>query len=273
MPKRKVFFLSDRTGITVQMLGHSLLTQFPGVDVDRVTIPFVDTKEQMQKVLARIRQSAAEDEAQPLVFTTLVDTDLLHMLDSAEVHVFDFFDTYIPMLEREFGTTSSHSVGRAHGMGDLASYKLRVDAVNFALRHDDGVGIEGFHKADLVLVGVSRTGKTPTSLYLALQFGVRAANYPLTDEDMTTQRLPPGLVAVRDKLFGLNIEPERLRQIRAERRPDSRYCSMQQCRFEVQWAEHLFKAHRIPYLNTTVRSIEELAAGIMSQMGLQRRVY
>lgn len=273
MAKRTVFFISDRTGITVQMLGHSLLTQFAEVELERVPIPFVDSPEKVQEVVRRVRAAAEADAAPPLVFATFVDPELSAQLERAGARVLDFFASFIPALEQEFSAVSSHAAGRAHGMGDFVNYSRRVDAVNFALGHDDGVGLGSLDKADVVLLGVSRSGKTPTSLYLALLFGVRAANYPLTDEIFDSAGLPSSLRGCKRKLFGLSIEPERLHQIRSERRRDSYYSSLKQCRFEVQWAESLFRTENIPFLNATVRSIEEIAVAIINQMGLKHRVF
>jgi regulator of PEP synthase PpsR (kinase-PPPase family) len=271
--KRKVFFISDRTGITVQNLGHSLLTQFPEVEVEQVNLPFVDNPEKMELVLQRVLASSGPNGEMPLVFASLVDGALRAMLGRSGVPVIDFFQAFIPILERELGTPASGFVGRAHGMVDVASYNQRVDAINFTLGHDDGTGLQSLSGADLVLVGVSRSGKTPTALYLALQFGMRTANYPLTEEDFESPNLPKYLRPVRDRLVGLSIQPERLHQIRSERRPNSPYASLQQCYFEVQWAERLFQAHQLPFLHTTVSSIEEIAVSIMNRMGLQRRVF
>jgi len=273
MAKRTVFFVSDRTGITVQMLGHSLLTQFPEVEVEQVSIPFVDTTEKMQEVARQVRAAAQSDAAAPLVFATSVDPELAVLLERAGGRVLDFFGSFIPALEREFSAVSSHAPGRAHGMGDFVNYSGRVDAVNFALSHDDGVGLESLDKADVVLLGVSRSGKAPTALYLALLFGVRAANYPLTEESFDSAGLPASLQLRKRKLFGLTIEPQRLHQIRSERRRDSHYSSLKQCRFEVHWAESLFRTENIPFLDATVRSIEEIAVAIINRMGLKHRVF
>jgi len=273
MTKRTVFFLSDRTGITVQVLGNSLLTQFANVEMDRVAVPFVDTPEKMDEVKRRIAGAAEADCLLPIVFSTVVDSALLASLKTCSAPVFDFFDTFIPSLEREFGQASSHSVGRSHGMDDFKTYNRRVEAVNFALAHDDGIGLRTLEKADVVLTGVSRSGKTPTTLYLALQFGVYAANYPLTEEDFSSPRLPKVLEQVRSRLFGLSIEPERLHQLRSERRPGSAYAALSQCRFEIQWAERLFQSEKLPFIKTTTRSIEEIAVAIINSLGLERRAF
>lgn len=273
LAKRTVLFVSDRTGITVQNLGHSLLTQFPEVEVERVNLPFIDSEAKMQAVLDRIQALTLRDGRPPVVFASLVDSTLTGRLQAAGALIIDFFQAFVPTLEREFGVDSSHTVGFAHGIGNGADYARRVDAVNFALSHDDGLGLRSLDQADLVLVGVSRSGKTPTSLYLALQFGIRTANYPLTEEDFPNPGLPAGLQGMEGRLFGLSIQPERLHQIRSERRPDSEYAALRQCYFEVHWAERLFQSRDIPFVHTTVLSIEELAVTIINRMGLERRMF
>lgn len=273
MAKRTVLFISDRTGITVQNLGHSLLTQFPGVEVERVNLPFIDSEEKMQAVLQRIERIRELEGRPPVIFASLVDVELEARLQATGARIIDFFQTFLPTLEQEFGVVSSHKAGYAHGIGDAADYARRVEAVNFALSHDDGLGLRSLGQADLILVGVSRSGKTPTSLYLALQFGIRTANYPLTEEDFEHNDLPKSVQGLETRIFGLSIQPERLHQIRSERRPDSDYSALRQCYFEVHWAERVFQAKRIPFVHTTVLSIEELAVTIINRMGLERRVF
>lgn len=270
MAKRSVFFISDRTGITVQAMGHSLLTQFPGEEFDWFAFPFVDTVEKMRHIVELIRAAKAKEGAPPVVFSTLVDVPLYRLLKESEVKIYDFFATFIPSLEQDFGVDSTHAAGRTHGIHDEASYDQRVAAVNFALAHDDGIGVESMERAEVILLGVSRSGKTPTTLYLAMQFAIFTANYPLTDEHFPHPCLPNELQKYRHKLFGLSIESERLHHIRSERRPNSHYASLTKCRQETQWAERLFRQEKIPYLNTTTRSIEEIAVAVINRLGLRR---
>ncbi len=270
---RTVFFVSDRTGITAEMLGHSLITQFEGIEFKRVTLPFVDTHEKAELVAERIRQTGINDGARPLVFSTFVKNDIRDIIHIPEAHVVDFFEAFIEPLEAELGKESSHTVGKSHSIENFHEYNARIEAVNYALAHDDGIKPSDLDSADIVLVGVSRSGKTPTCLYLALQYGIKAANYPLTPDDFGQPGLPKALLPSKHKLFGLTIVPERLSQIRAERKPDSRYASIDNCRYEVAEAEAIYRAAGIPHLNTTSKSIEELASTIVHKFNLARRVY
>jgi [pyruvate, water dikinase]-phosphate phosphotransferase / [pyruvate, water dikinase] kinase len=272
-PRRTVFFVSDGTGITVEMLGHSLLTQFEGIEFQHVTVPFVDTVAKARACVARIDDAARNGGARPVVFTTLVNGEVRDVIRAAGAFVLDFFEMFLDPLEAELGAKSSHTIGRSHSALDTKQYTNRIDAINFALAHDDGVSSRDLDKADVILVGVSRSGKTPTSLYLALKFGIRAANYPLIPEDFDRLQLPSVLDGYRPKLFGLSISPERLTEIRHERRPNSRYANLDNCRFEVQQAEQLMQREGIRWADSTTKSIEEIATTIMQDFRLERRVY
>ena len=271
--KRSVFYVSDRTGITAEMLGQSLITQFESVHFDRHTLPFLETLEQVQKAIATINKAGIKDGRRPIVFSTLINEELRLEIRKADALVLDFFEIFMSPLEAELGAPSSHAVGKSHGTGDINTYTERINAINFSMSHDDGVSSKGLAEADIILVGVSRSGKTPTSLYLALQFGIKAANYPLIPEDLDKQKLPEALGAYRKKLWGLSIRPERLHQIRSERRPNSSYASLANCRHEIQAAEAMMRAHGIPFLESTNMSIEELSTTILHQTGLARHLY
>jgi len=270
--KRSAFFVSDRTGVTAEMLGHSLLTQFEQVEFTETTLPFVDTPEKAEEAVKEINDSAARDACRPIVISTLVDAEVSAVLAKAEALVLDCFQIFIAPLEQELGMRSSHAVGRSHSAVN-SSYFRRIDAVNFALAYDDGQATKELNNSDVILVGVSRCGKTPTCLYLALQYGIRAANYPLIPEDFGSMRLPGQLRPWRNKLFGLTIIPDRLHQIRSERRPGSKYASLPNCVSEVREAETLLRNESIPYLDTTHRSVEELASTILRQANLARHIY
>jgi len=270
---RTAFFVSDGTGITVEMLGHSLLTQFEGIDFQQMTLPFIDSVAKAEECVARINQSAGAGNGRPLVFTTLVNTEVRNVVRRADAFFMDFFETFLGPLESELGDKSSHTIGRSHSARDIKGYSNRIEAVNFALAHDDGVSSRDLEKADVILVGVSRSGKTPTSLYLALQFGIRAANYPLIPEDFDRASLPDILKTYRHKLFGLSIAPERLREIRNERRPNSKYADLENCRFEVQQAEAMMRRESLRWVNSTTKSIEEIATTILQEFKLERRAY
>lgn len=270
--RRTVFFVSDQTGVTAETMGHSLLTQFPDYEFHAVTLPFVSTPESAREARARIDGARAREGVRPIVFSTLVQDDLRDVLKAADAVFLDFFDAFLTPLESELNVKSSHAAGRAHGMADLASYTARINATNFALANDDGTQTREYGRADVVLVGVSRSGKTPTCLYLALQYGIYAANYPLTDDDLEAGGLPRALLPHAHKLYGLTIRPDRLQQIRHERRPDSRYASAAQVAYEVRAAEALFARLGIRCIDTTDCSIEEIASRILQHTGIERRV-
>jgi regulator of PEP synthase PpsR (kinase-PPPase family) len=270
---RTVFFISDGTGISAETLGHSLLTQFEDIAFAQTVLPFVDTVAKARECVARIEEAKLRSGARPIVFCTLVNDEVRAALRSADALVLDFFEGFLNPLEAELGLRSTHTVGRSHSVADNPEYLDRIEAINFALAHDDGLGNQELGKAEVVLVGVSRSGKTPTCLYLALQFGIKAANVPLTPDDFDRGTLPGLLEPHLKKLYGLTIAPERLAEIRNQRRPDSRYARLENCRYEVEQAERLMRRFGIPWLNSTTRSIEEIATKILQEGKLERRVY
>lgn len=271
MARRTVFFVSDQTGVTAETLGHSLLTQFDGHDFDQVTLPFVDSIDKAQDVVDRINATALEQGTSPIVFSTLVQDEFREPFRNVTGLFLDFFATFLSPLERELQTESSHAIGRAHGMHDVGAYDQRIEATNFALNYDDGTRTHDYARADIILVGVSRSGKTPTCLYLAMSYGILAANYPLAEDELETGDLPKALTPFRDKLFGLTIEPERLQEIRKERRAIGQYATAQQVRFELRAAETLFNRFQVPFLDTTRLSIEEIASTILDRTRIERR--
>jgi regulator of PEP synthase PpsR (kinase-PPPase family) len=270
--KRTAFFISDGTGLTVEAIGHSLLAQFRDQQVEQVTIPYVDSPEKVELVLKRIEQSATESGLQPVIITSIVSDKIRQQLHQSSALMLDVFESYLTPLANLFGRDPAQSVNISHGIADDRRYSERIEAVHFAMDNDDGRRVREFDRADVILVGVSRSGKTPTCLYLALQFGLRAANYPITEEDMDSTSLPKILRPYRHKLFGLTIDPERLMSIRQERRANSRYASLEQCEFEVRQVEQMLRRAQIHYLNATQLSVEELATRLMSQAGIERRI-
>lgn len=268
--KRTVFFVSDHTAITAETFGRSLLSQFETVTFERVTQPFVDCEAKAIDTCRRIADAFARDGQAPLVFSTLTDDHLRQILERSEAVVFDLFEAFLDRMETALGQPSAQAIGRAHGLGNAALGRGRVEALRFAIDCDDGIGVDAYDNADIILVGVSRSGKTPASLFLALHYGIKAANYPLTEEDLNLSGLPSNLRKHRERLFGLTMNPERLHQLREERRPGSRYASLEQCRNEIRAADGLFQAAGIPYLDTSTMSVEEIAANILHRAGLQR---
>lgn len=272
MKFRTVFFVSDQTGVTSETLGHSLLTQFDGLKFRGVTVPFINTLDKARECVRRIDLTAQVEGAKPIVFATLVHDELRQVIATSKGLVLDFFDAFIGPLERELKLRSSHATGKAHGMSDSRSYTRRIDAMNYTLEHDDGATTRDYDRADIIVVGVSRSGKTPTCLYMALRYGVFAANYPLAEEEFERGELPAVLARHRERLFGLTISPRRLQQIRHERRPASNYASARQVSFELRSAEALFTKYGISYLDTTESSIEEIASTVLDMTGLLNRM-
>ncbi len=270
--QRTVFFISDGTAITPETLGHSLLTQFPHVGFRQVRIPFVTDVSKAANAVKLIDSALAEDGLAPIVFMSIINAEVRRvLLDNGGVTL-DLLTDFIDRLETVLGVTSESTVGQAHGLADLDRYEDRMEATNYALNHDDGVSTSYEH-ADVILVGVSRSGKTPTCLYMALHFGVKAANYPLTESDLEEQRVPANLRVRKSRIVGLMIDADRLTQIRETRRSGSRYASVKQCHWEVDAAESLLRAAGVPIFNTTHSSIEEIASRVLSQLGLQREMF
>src|SRR5699024_6975560 len=270
--KRSVFFISDGTAITAETLGHSLLAQFPHVDFDIHIIPYISSEEAAMTVVAEINQRAERDGQQPLVFDTLVDPYVRDIINTANAVNLDVFEGLIGKLSEVLGTPPTTLVGQTHAVTDSESYKARIDAVHFALDNDDGARTRHYDKADLILIGVSRSGKTPTSIYLSLQFGIRVANYPLTEEDLDDNRLPAVLRPHKNKLFGLMIDADRLVAIRTERKANSRYASFSQCQMELRAIEGIYISEGIKYLNVSEMSIEEISTRVLQMTGLKRRI-
>ncbi len=272
MIKRTVFFVSDQTGITAETLGHSLMTQFDGIEFRQVTVPFISTVDKAMEAVRKIDLVGKHEGVRPIIFSTLVQEDVRNVVRGSSAFFLDFFDPFLSPLENELKTQSSHAMSRTHRNADTHSYAMRIDATNFALANDDGSVLRDYERADVILVGVSRSGKTPTCLYLAMQYGIFAANYPLTEDDLESRKLPRGLEQHSRKLFGLTIKADRLQQIRNERRPDSRYSSPSQVAFEVRAAESLFERHGIPMIDATECSIEEISSRILDRTGIERRL-
>ncbi len=274
MPERTVFFISDGTGITAETFGNSILNQFPAKP-RHVRRPFIDSVEKASRVVSEINETAAQEGKRPIVFITLVADEVRDIVTSERCKgmVLDMFRTFVEPLEEEFGVKSNHRVGRFSDASQSQEYHDRIEAINFALLHDDGQSARNLDIADVVLVGVSRSGKTPTSLYLAMQHGIKAANYPLIPDDFERGRLPSALAPYKRKCFGLTIDPDRLAQIRNERRPGSRYASLENCRYEVNEAETMMRRAGIAWLSSTHKSIEEIATTILRDLRPDRLIY
>ena len=270
--RRTIFYVSDGTGITAETIGHSVLTQFENVEFETFRIPFVDDDAKARSAALRIKTSYAQCGVRPIVVNTIMDQKLSDIVAESGAFMLDVFAPFLGPLEIELDAKRSPRVGKAHGLTDFGEYEARINATNYALTHDDGVDVN-YGDADLILVGVSRVGKTPTCLYMALHYGVKAANYPLTEEDLEKLELPKRLVPYRSRLYGLTIDAKRLNQVREARRPGSRYATLEQCRYELAQADKLFRRESIGTQNTTHTSIEEIASKILAQLGIERHMF
>jgi regulator of PEP synthase PpsR (kinase-PPPase family) len=260
-----VFFLSDSTGISAETMGNALLIQFPDLRFDRRLIPFISTIEEARRVVA-ILDKAAEGPVTPLAFSTTAVTDIRHELHTSKCPLIDFFDLHMERVESILGAKGIRVAARLHGLGDVQRYNARMAAVEYAIEHDDGQSMRALDKADVILLAPSRCGKTPTTMYLALQHGIFVANYPLVDEDFESSELPRPVKNLRDRCFGLTTTPARLSQVRHERRPNSRYASPEQCAYELRQAESMYRAHRIPVINSSAKSVEEMSTVILQTL-------
>ena len=266
------FIVSDGTGITAETFAHSILSQFD-LKFRLIRVPFVDSADKAYTTLNDINHAAELGGSRPIVFTTLVNSESNEIVKRSNALVLDMFQTFIEPLEQELKVKSSHAMGRGHQAADTEAYKNRIEAINFSLTHDDGQSHLNLKEADVILVGVSRSGKTPTTLYLAMQYGVKAANYPLIPEDFERGKLPTPLLTHKSKIFGLSIDPNRLAEIRNERRPGSKYASLENCRYEVNEAQALMRRENIKWLSSTHKSIEEIAATILQEIRLDKPSY
>lgn len=264
---RTVFFVSDSTGITAETVGHSMLAQFEGIDFKTVYMPYVNTLAKGEELAARLREIAATEGVRPIVFGTFPESDINELFIQSECCLYiELFDTFVGPLSEELGIPPTRKPGQSHALKNTGIYDSRMDCINFAMANDDGMRLDNFNRADVILTGVSRSGKTPTCLYLAMHFGLNAANYPLTEEDFEQDGVPQALLPFKHKLFALTIDPHRLLRIRQERRPDSRYASLRRCQDEVRMAKVIFAKLGVSVVDTTSHSIEEISSHIVKQL-------
>jgi regulator of PEP synthase PpsR (kinase-PPPase family) len=267
--KRTVYFVSESTGITAETLGHSLLSQFDSVDFEQIYMPYINTEARAKALTHRMQEAFERDGVRPIVFATMLNDEIAGILKAGNCYYMELFERFVEPLSAELGVPPSRESGRSHAITKPSSYTKRIDAINFAMVNDDGVRPDNFRYADIVLVGVSRSGKTPTCLYLAMHYGLRSANYPITEEDFERGELPQEIWSAKDKIFGLTIDPQRLQVIREERRPGSDYASAARCQKDIRDALSMFKRLNVPVLNTTNQSIEEISSQILRAMKAQ----
>ena len=271
-PVRTVYFVSDGTGITAETFGHSVLSQFE-LRFRQIRLPFIDTMDKARDAVRKINETFEREGYRPIVFSTLVNADMSGLVRQSNGMHMDLIKTFVDPLEQELGVKSTHTIGRNHNITDSEEYKNRIEAINYSLAHDDGQTNKNLDSADVILVGVSRSGKTPTSLYLAMQYGIKAANYPLIPDDFERGKLPTGLLDFKHKIFGLTIAPDRLAQVRNERRPGSKYAALENCRYEINEAESMMRKEGIRWMSSTTKSIEEISATILQEIKIEKRFY
>lgn len=269
---RTVFFVSESTGITAETMGHSLLSQFPHIDFTYVQRPYINTLEKAEKLVDEISQVSKELEFKPLVFATMPETDINKILENADCHYYEIFENFLDKIGQDLHTKPTRESGLSHGLVNEKTYDARIEALNYTLKHDDAMVLKTLDKADVIIVGVSRSGKTPTSLYLALKYGIKAANYPITDTDFDKGDLPDILIENQDKLFATKIEANRLHEIREKRRPSSQYSALTTCIDEINKAQELFDKYNLTPMDVTHQSIEELSAHIVRKLKEQDTV-
>jgi [pyruvate, water dikinase]-phosphate phosphotransferase / [pyruvate, water dikinase] kinase len=271
MKNKSVFFISDRTAITTEALGNALLTQFEGVKFNKCIMPFIDSQGKAERSIIKIHDKYLQDGNRPIVLTSIINQELRSKFKLPYVLHVDFFESYIPMLEEEIGVKVTQKVGMSHGIGNEDTYYKRIEAIDYSIYNDDGVSFKSYDIADVILIGISRVGKTPTCLYLAVNYGLKAANYPITEQDFRSEKLPKVLIPYHSKLFGLTIETEKLHHIRSHRLPNSTYSNIKTCQYEVEAAERIMHNNDVPFLNTSKKSIEEISVAIMQLIHIQRK--
>ncbi len=269
--KQIIFYISDGTGITAETLGHSLITQFENLDVESITIPYVDTTDKAMAAVKKINNSFKKNNSSPLIMATIIDDEIRKIISSSKGNLFEFFSIFLHPLSNILKQPYTHVTGRSHGVFDQKYYKERLNAISLSLTCDDGMGTNHYNEVDLILIGPSRAGKTPTCLYLALQFGLKAANYPLIDKDLNKIATPEFVEEYHHKIFGFLIEPNRLKLVRQERTGTSKYASETQCIWEINKIEKFYKINKIPYINATNLSIEEMATKALETLNIARK--
>ncbi len=266
-----VFFLSDSTGISAETMGNALLIQFPALRFERTLIPFISSVDEARGVVARLDAALDESPRTPLVFTTAASDAVRQELHRTRCPMIDFFDLHMQRVEAILDSRGQRLAAQLHGVGDIKRYNNRMQAIEYSIEHDDGQSLRGLDKADVILVAPSRCGKTPTAMYLALQHGLFVANYPIVEEDLASSELPRPVRHLRERCFGLMTTAARLSAVRQERRPNSRYASLEQCTFELRQTEAIFKLHDLPVVDSSTKSVEEISTIILQSLKTTRK--
>ncbi|TYC89974.1 pyruvate, water dikinase regulatory protein [Novosphingobium sp. BW1] len=262
MARFHLHLLSDSTGETLEMIAKAALAQFDDTEVLRHFWPMVRSQQHLDRIMGEISTNPG------LVFYTLVNENTRSRLEETcqklGLPAIAVLDGVTDALEALLGQEAKGRPGRQHRLDD--AYFARVDAIQFTIAHDDGIAWEDWEEADIVLAGVSRTSKTPTSIYLANR-GFKVANIPIVPESPP----PPSLYGLKRPLVvGLTTAPERLIQVRRNRllslsqSPDTDYVQTEKVESEVKYARRMFADNSWPVIDVTRRSIEETAAAVIN---------
>ena len=265
---KDVYYVSGSTAILAEDMGKALLAQFHGIRFREEKIPFIHTPDDAKKALAHIlRQS---DGTQPLLFCTIMDQATRDVFNCPQVQFFDIFLNTLEALEKALESKALREPGYSRHF-TISKMDKRVDAIHFSLEHDDGTRTAEYDEAEIILIGVSRSGKTPVSIYLATHMELKAANFPLTSDHLEHYELPKDIVRNRKRVVGLTSSPQYLHNIREKRYAGSSYASLANCTRELQQAKQLFMRHNIKILNVEGRSIEEIAVQAIQAIGLAKK--
>ncbi len=265
---KDVYYISDSTGILATNLGQALLCQFPEINFHEEHLPFIRTVEEARQALAYILESSGG--RRPIVFSTIMDREIMAVFDVPEVEFFDAYELFLSRLEECLEARALRVPGFSR-QADNVTMARRVEAIHFTLDHDDGVRPSEYDQAQVILLGVSRTGKTPASVYLATQLGLKVANFPLTGDTLARGQLPEGVLGNLRRAVGLTTRPEVLQQVRRKRYPDSRYASLTTCIDEIEQAKRVFARYRLPVVDTAGKSIEEIATQVLQELGISKK--
>lgn len=267
---KDVYFLSGSTGILAEDLGKALLCQFPEISFNEEKIPFIRTEEDAWKAREHILKRSSG--RHPLVFSTIMNPELIGILDAPEIEFFNICDTYLNRLAELLEAEPLRESGFSRHLDDTTMAK-RVSAIQYCIAHDDGSLTRDYDEAEVILLGVSRSGKTPVSVYLATQMGIKTANYPLVCEDLNAYRLPMDIIRNKKRVVGLSTTPEILHHIREKRYKDSSYAKLATCVKELSQAHQIFLNYQIPVIMSDGRSIEETATQVAQTLAVNRTVH
>ncbi|WP_028582415.1 pyruvate, water dikinase regulatory protein [Desulfogranum japonicum] len=264
MQMKNVYYISGSTAILAEDMGRALLAQFSGFRFKEEKIPFIHTVAEAEEALNRILDQCKEEK--PLLFCTIMDQHTRDVFNHPDVLFFDIFLETLEKVETSLGVCALREPGYSRHF-TMSKMTKRVDAIHYSLEHDDGTKPKDYDIADLILVGVSRTGKTPVSIYLATHMELKAANFPLTADHLGKHELPKEIVKNKSRAIGLTASPRYLHEIREKRYHGSTYASLDTCTRELQQARQLYRRYDLKTLNVEGRSIEELAVQAVQLVG------